>query len=229
MYSGVHFQTFYSPENGYTNNEFRMPYLLLCIGCFFLVLSGVGLFYPTTSTLDPLSIQALFEHRSTTLNHVAILLSLLGGMPFSLFFTAFLCVYQTWIQNYKSLIFITLSVSGSITIGWLLKWSIDRARPLEVYHLVQTYGASFPSGHSLYAATLASLVMLLLQQHRYRTPVILVSTLWFIMMGISRIYAGAHYPTDVLAGWGIGLIWTSLLWLWLYQSNFNNNFFRSKI
>lgn len=229
MYSRVHFQTFYSPENGYANNEFRMPYLLLCIGCFFLVLSGVGLFYPTTSTLDPLSIQALFEHRSTTLNHAAIVLSLLGGMPFLFFFTAFLCVYQTWIQNYKSLIFITLSISGSITIGWLLKWSVDRARPLEIYHLVQPYGASFPSGHSLYAATLASLVMLLLQQHRYRTPVILVSTLWFIMMGLSRIYAGVHYPTDVLAGWGIGLIWTSLLWLWLYQSNFNNNFFRSKI
>ncbi|EFF81723.1 PAP2 family protein, partial [Acinetobacter haemolyticus ATCC 19194] len=141
----------------------------------------------------------------------------------------FLCIYQTWMKNYKSLVFIALSVIGSIAIGWLLKWGIDRPRPLEFYHLVQSYGASFPSGHSLYAATLASLALLLCQQHRYRLFVILIATLWIMVMGISRVYLGVHYPTDVLSGWGIGLIWTSLLWLWLYQSNFNNNlFFRSK-
>jgi membrane-associated phospholipid phosphatase len=202
-----------------------MPHLLLCIGCFFLGVGVFGLVYLDTSTLDLFSVQAFFEHRSLTLNRVTILLSLLGGMPFLLFLTTFLCLYQTWIKNYKNVIFITLSVGGSIGIGRLLKWSIDRPRPLEFYHLVQSYGASFPSAHSLYAATLASLMMLLLQQHKYRISVILVSTLWFIFMGISRVYAGAHFPTDVLTGWGIGLIWTSLLWFWLYQSNFSNNLF----
>ena len=202
-----------------------MPHLLLCIGCFFLGLGVFGLVYLDTSTLDLFSVQALFEHRSFALNQVTILLSRLGGMPFLLFLTTFLCIYQTWIKNYKNVIFITLSVGGSIGIGWLLKWSIDRPRPLEFYHLVQSYGASFPSAHSLYAATLASLMMLLLQQHKYRISVILVSTLWFIFMGISRVYAGVHFPTDVLTGWGIGLILTSLLWFWLYQSNFSNNLF----
>ena len=202
-----------------------MPHLLLCIGCFFLGLGVFGLVYLDTSTLDLFSVQALFEHRSFALNQVTILLSRLGGMPFLLFLTTFLCIYQTWIKNYKNAIFIALSVGGSIVIGWLLKWGIDRPRPLEFYHLVQSYGASFPSAHSLYAATLASLMMLLLQQHKYRISVILVSTLWFIFMGISRVYAGVHFPTDVLAGWGIGLILTSLLWFWLYQSNFSNNLF----
>ncbi|EPF91848.1 phosphatase PAP2 family protein [Acinetobacter gyllenbergii] len=205
-----------------------MPYLLLCIGCFFLGFGVIGLVLSNTSTLDLFSVQVFFEHRSFTLNHVTVLLSLLGGMPFLLFLTTFLCLYQTWIKNYKNVTFIALSVIGSIVIGWLLKWSIDRPRPMEFYHLVQSYGASFPSAHSLYAATLASLAMLLCQQHKYRTSVILVSTLWFIFMGISRVYAGVHYPTDVLAGWGIGLIWTSLLWFGLYQSTFSNNLFLDK-
>ncbi len=205
-----------------------MPYLLLCIGCFFLGLGVIGLINPNASTLDLLSVQAFFEHRSFTLNHVTILLSRLGGMPFLLFLTTFLCLYQTWIKNYKNLIFISFSVTGSIAIGWFLKWSIDRPRPMEFYHLVQSYGASFPSAHSLYAATLASLAILLCQQYKHRNSVILVSTLWFIFMGISRVYAGVHYPTDVLAGWGIGLIWTSLLWFWLYQSTFSNNLFLDK-
>ena len=202
-----------------------MPHLLLCIGCFFLGLGVFGLVYLDTSTLDLFSVQALFEHRSFVLNQVTILLSRLGGMPFLLFLTTFLCIYQTWIKNYKNAIFIALSVGGSIVIGWLLKWGIDRPRPLEFYHLIQSYGASFPSAHSLYAATLASMFMLLYSAHKYRNSIILVSTLWFIFMGISRVYAGVHYPTDVLAGWGIGLILTSLLWFWLYQSNFSNNLF----
>ncbi|ENW89871.1 hypothetical protein F904_03619 [Acinetobacter dispersus] len=188
----------------------------------------IGLMNSNASTLDLFSVQALFEHRSFTLNHVTILLSRLGGMPFLLFLTTFLCIYQIWIKNYKNVIFISFSVGGSIVIGWLLKWSIDRPRPLEFYHLVQSYGASFPSAHSLYAATLASLAMLLCRQYKHRNSVILVSTLWFISMGISRVYVGVHYPTDVLAGWGIGLIWTSLLWFWLFQSNFSNNLFLDK-
>ena len=205
-----------------------MPHLLLCIGCFFLGLGVFGLVYLDTSTLDLFSVQALFEHRSFVLNQVTILLSRLGGMPFLLFLTTFLCIYQTWIKNYKNAIFIALSVGGSIVIGWLLKWGIDRPRPLEFYHLIQSYGASFPSAHSLYAATLASMFMLLYSAHKYRNSIILVSALWFVFMGISRVYAGVHYPTDVLAGWGIGLIWTSLLWFWLYQSNFSNNLFLDK-
>lgn len=202
-----------------------MPHLLLCIGCFFLGLGVFGLVCFDTSTLDLLCVQALFEQRSFVLNQVTILLSRLGGMPFLLFLTTFLCIYQTWIKNYKNAIFIALSVGGSIVIGWLLKWGIDRPRPLEFYHLIQSYGASFPSAHSLYAATLASMFMLLYSAHKYRNSIILVSTLWFVFMGISRVYAGVHYPTDVLAGWGIGLIWTSLLWFWLYQGNFSNNLF----
>jgi membrane-associated phospholipid phosphatase len=209
-------------------NEVRMPHLLLCIGCFFLGFGVFGLLYSIASAFDLLSVQTLFEHRSFALNNVAVLLSRLGGMPFLLFLTVFFCVYHIRIKDYKKVTFLALSVSGSIVIGWLLKWGIDRPRPLEFYHLVQSYGASFPSAHSLYAATLASLSMLLFREHKYRKSVILVSTLWFIFMGLSRVYAGVHYPTDVLAGWGIGLIWTSLLWFWLYQSNFSNNLFLDK-
>ncbi len=208
--------------------EVRMPYLLLCIGCFFFGIGVFGLFSPNTLAFDRFSVQAFFEHRSFMPNHVTVLLARLGGMPFLLFLTTFLCIYQTWIKNYKNVIFIALSISGSIAIGWLLKWGVDRPRPLEFYHLVHSYGASFPSAHSLYAATLASLAILLTQQHKYRISIILVSTLWFLFMGISRVYAGVHFPTDVFAGWGIGLILTSLLWFWLYQSNFSNNLFLDK-
>ena len=76
-----------------------MPHLLLCIGCFFLGVGVFGLVCFATSTLDLLCVQALFEQRSFVLNQVTILLSRLGGMPFLLFLTTFLCIYQTWIKK----------------------------------------------------------------------------------------------------------------------------------
>ncbi|EMQ4152348.1 phosphatase PAP2 family protein, partial [Acinetobacter baumannii] len=81
-------------------------------------------------------------------------------------------------------------------------------------------GASFPSAHSVYASTLACLAMIMLcHKHNINSPyIVLISCLWFVCMGLSRIYAGVHFPTDVLAGWGIGFIWIALLWLWLLQT-----------
>lgn len=105
-------------------------------------------------------------------------------------------------------------------MGWLLKWWIARPRPQEMYHLVNSYGDSFPSVHSVYAATFACLAILIFDKHRSRAYIIWFAVLWLLLMGTSRVYLGVHYPTDVLAGWSIGLIWISLLWLGLRPQQF---------
>ncbi|MCU4413997.1 phosphatase PAP2 family protein [Acinetobacter sp. WU_MDCI_Axc73] len=199
-----------------------MPYLMLCIGCFLFFLSVFGLYSPFISGFDLHAIQVLNEHRNKTLNQIVLTLAYLGGMPFVLFFTMIWCLVCAWYKKYSTLIFILIGVSGSIVLGWLLKWCFNRPRPPEIYQLVVNYGASFPSAHSAYAATLASLVILIYQNHPKRAYFFVVSCFWLLSMGLSRVYAGVHYPTDVLAGWSIGFIWISLLWLWK-QSKLNNN------
>ena len=195
-----------------------MPYLMLCIGCIFLGVGVLGLFSPTIQSLDILSVQKLSEHRSVLLNQIAIFLSYIGGMPFVCFLSTLGCIYLAWYRKFVAVIFIGLGVIGSIISGWLLKWFVDRPRPLQTYHIVESYGPSFPSAHSVYAATLACLTILLCRKHPNSPSIILISCFWFLAMGISRIYAGVHFPTDVLAGWGIGFIWIALLWLWLPQT-----------
>ncbi len=67
--------------------------------------------------------------------------------------------------------------------------------------------------HSMYAATLACLAIFLSRPfpaHRY---VVCIALLWMLMMGISRVYLGVHFPSDVLAGWSISIIWISLLYI----------------
>ncbi|MBJ9986038.1 phosphatase PAP2 family protein [Acinetobacter sp. S40] len=199
-----------------------MPYLILCIGCILFLLSVFGLYSPFISGFDLHAVQTLSEHRNKVLDQVIIVLAYLGGMPFVLFFTSVWCLCCAWYKKYSTLIFILMGISGSIALGWLLKWCFNRPRPPEIYHLVQNYGASFPSAHSVYAATFASLIMLISQNHFQKVYFMGASCLWLLFMGLSRIYAGVHYPTDVLAGWSIGFIWISLLWLWL-QSRLDNN------
>ena len=212
----------FRPIDSYLLKVVDMPYLILCIGCIFFLLSVFGLYSPVIERFDLYSVQFLDEQRTSALNQMTIALAYLGGMPFVLFFSTVWCLSCAWYKKYTTLTFIISGVAGSIAFGWLLKWCFDRPRPPEFYHLVESYGASFPSAHSVYAATFATLVILLAQHHANRLFFISIACVWLLLMGLSRVYAGVHYPTDVLAGWSIGFIWISLLWLWR-QSRLNKN------
>lgn len=99
-------------------------------------------------------------------------------------------------------VFAVCSTALSTAITTLLKNLVDRTRPDILTHLVQQSDASFPSGHSTFAAALAMLFIL-----RYpRAPVIAAGLSLTVAMGWSRLLLGVHYPLDVLAGWCVGLM-----------------------
>ena len=60
-----------------------------------------------------------------------------------MFLSFLVCIYLALYKKYITVIFISLGVIGSITMGWLLKWCVNRPRPPEAYHIVESYGASF--------------------------------------------------------------------------------------
>lgn len=93
----------------------------------------------------------------------------------------------------------------------LLKRAYERPRPTVVTHLDPPGGLSFPSGHSMIAValylTLAVLIARALPHRRLRVFTVAVGATLALVIGASRVYLGVHYPTDVLAGWTIGLAW----------------------
>jgi undecaprenyl-diphosphatase len=110
--------------------------------------------------------------------------------------------------------------SGAI-LSELLKLGFDRSRPELVAHLSHAYSSSFPSGHAMLSAvTYLTLGVLLARAHeRKRTKVIVITygiTLT-VLIGLSRVYLGVHWPTDVLAGWALGAAWAALWWLIAWQ------------
>ncbi|MES2605778.1 MAG: phosphatase PAP2 family protein, partial [Pseudomonadota bacterium] len=99
-----------------------------------------------------------------------------------------------------------------------------RQRPDLVPHGMQVYTASFPSGHSMQAAatylTMGALLAQVQKRRRVKAFILSVAMIITFLVGLSRIYLGVHWPTDVLAGWTAGAGWAILCWLlakWLYE------------
>lgn len=114
-----------------------------------------------------------------------------------------------------------LVMAGSVTSGMVLsqalKWGFDRPRPDLVPLATQVYSQSFPSGHAMVSAVTYLTVGVLLARTPIRTTmkgyILCVAVLLTLLVGISRVYLGVHWPSDVLAGWAAGAGWALLCWL----------------
>lgn len=104
-----------------------------------------------------------------------------------------------------------ISVSTGVALSQFLKSGFDRPRPDLVSHEAVIYTASFPSGHSLMAAvvylTLGVFLARTLENRAAKGYVISLAIFVVLAVGLSRIYLGVHWPTDVVAGWIVGSGW----------------------
>jgi undecaprenyl-diphosphatase len=112
-----------------------------------------------------------------------------------------------WARRYRDGLFCSLSVLGSLAINIAAKAAFGRLRPELWFSLAPETGYSFPSGHAMGSATLAMVVCLLAWRTQWRWPVVVVSVLFVLSVGLSRIYLGVHYPSDILAGWAAAVAW----------------------
>jgi undecaprenyl-diphosphatase len=112
-------------------------------------------------------------------------------------------------------IFIT-SASGEI-VNYSMKAVFMRARPTIVPHLREAFSTSFPSGHAMESAiiylTLGAMMMRIAERRVTKMYCLGMAFFLTFLVGLSRVYLGVHYPTDVLGGWIIGLFWASICWL----------------
>ena len=118
--------------------------------------------------------------------------------------------------QYKTTALVLLATLSGLVLMLLLKHIFDRPRPDFLSHL-PTMTQSFPSGHSMLAAVVyLSLGALLAQREpvrRIKAYFLCVALGVTFLVGSSRVYLGVHYPTDVLAGWTVGLAWALVWWL----------------
>lgn len=113
--------------------------------------------------------------------------------------------------------FVLTAVVGGWILAYGLKFGFDRPRPDIVPHYSDVYSSSFPSGHSLMSAvvylTLGSLLTNMVSSTRLKWYFLGVATFLAFLVGVSRVAMGVHYPSDVAAGWCLGLAWAEVCWL----------------
>jgi len=141
----------------------------------------------------------------------------MGGISILSFFVAATAGFLAVQRANRTMVVLLASTISGIVASLLLKRVFDRPRPDLVPHLSEVYTSSFPSGHSMMSAlvylTLGALVAPVLAHFWLRVYVIALAIFLTGCVGISRIYMGVHYPTDVLAGWAAGSVWALLCWL----------------
>ena len=114
-------------------------------------------------------------------------------------------------------LFVCGSVLGGQAAVTILKDVFQRPRPDLVPYAMYVSGASFPSGHSMMSAvtylTLGALLARSQERTRLKAYFLLLAMFLTFVVGITRVYLGVHWPTDVLAGWMAGAVWALLCWL----------------
>ena len=119
--------------------------------------------------------------------------------------------------RYRSALVILIAAATGELLNGALKSLLMRPRPDIVPHLRIAYETSFPSGHAMNSAiiylTLGAMLMRMTQKRLTKIYCLALAMLLTFLVGVSRVYLGVHYPTDVLAGWMVGFVWASVCWL----------------
>jgi undecaprenyl-diphosphatase len=120
--------------------------------------------------------------------------------------------------RYHSAVVVMVTAATGDLLNVLLKNVFLRPRPEVVPHLRDVSGTtSFPSGHAMESAiiylTLGAMLMQLAERRLTKLYCIGLAVFLTLIVGISRVYLGVHYPTDVVAGWMFGFFWASLCWI----------------
>jgi undecaprenyl-diphosphatase len=114
-------------------------------------------------------------------------------------------------------IFVLVATGGGTALSSVMKLLFERPRPDVVAHLVPVQTLSFPSGHAMLSAvtflTLGAILMRVQPRRRMKAYILAAAITLTLLVGLSRIYLGVHWPTDVLAGWCLGSAWALVCWL----------------
>jgi undecaprenyl-diphosphatase len=150
------------------------------------------------------------------LREVGLDLTALGSFTVLLIFCGAVVGFLLLQRRRRLALLVSVAVLGGMLLNTGLKLVFARERPDIVPHLREVTTPSFPSGHATLSAvvylTLGALLAGTIKGRYTRAYVLFVAMSLAALVGASRVYLGVHYPTDVLAGWSVGLAWATICW-----------------
>lgn len=197
----------------------KLPYILIVLVALVVVVIGANIFIELTEALkedelvefDQVISDFIISFRSPVLTDYFVFITNVGDVygylvMLGLAILATILYFKNW-KYILQTVFVLLLASISNVI---LKRFIDRARP-GIEHLVIVETLSYPSGHAMSAMAFYGFLIYLVSRfkisHLLKYSVIFLLLAIILSIGISRIYLGVHFPSDIAAGYIAGLIW----------------------
>lgn len=197
----------------------KLPYIITAIIALVIVVGGINIFIELTDTLTTDKLAA-FDHRITNyvlsyrtppLTQYFLTMTYLGDVygyliVLVIYLIVSLAIFKRWkyvAQTFLVLILATVS-------NMILKKFVDRARP-GIEHMVSVETLSYPSGHAMSAMAFYGFLIFLFYKFKIngllKLAIITLLIILILSIGISRIYLGVHFPSDIVGGYIAGFIW----------------------
>ncbi len=150
-------------------------------------------------------------HATPLLNQIMLTLTTLSDPPEMAALLALALLALVWKRLFRQAAALFLLAGGAEGLDLLLKVLFHRSRPVLWTTLIPESDFSFPSGHALFTAALLGAALVWCWNTRWRVPVLLLGGAFTVLVGLSRVYIGVHFPSDILAAWCLAALWIVLL------------------
>lgn len=200
-------------------NDKGLPYLITFIIAFVIVVGSINLFIELTETLKTETLSAIdstitdyiISYRNPVLTSYFKFVTDVGDFHgYLMVLTIFLIISLSVFRRWKYVAQATLVLALATVSNMILKRFIDRARP-GIEHMVSVETLSYPSGHAMSAMAFYGFLAFLMYKFKLHNAIkfTLIFLLVFLILsiGISRIYLGVHFPSDIAGGFIAGFIW----------------------
>jgi undecaprenyl-diphosphatase len=151
------------------------------------------------------------EHATPALTAAMRVITLLGSTAFLLALGLLITLIFLVVKWKRSAMLIIFTMAGAFLLNWVLKISFQRERPTPFFDTPLPDSYSFPSGHALlsfcFYGALASIISARTRSLALRIVTWAAAILLAVAIGISRVYLGVHYPSDVMAGFAAAVMW----------------------
>lgn len=164
-----------------------------------------------TLDFDVAVLEAVRSLAQPWLDPIIVALTNIGGVVGTVVIAGLFTLWLLGHWRRTDFVLLLSGLGGAVVINALLKLLFQRDRPMLWERIVTENTYSFPSGHAMASMALALCVIIILWPTKWRWLVTALGALYVVTIGFTRMYLGVHYPTDIVAGWLVSIVWVTLV------------------
>lgn len=180
---------------------------ILSLWLFFQITERV--FAEQTTEIDTEILQSIYKLHTPLLNQIMTGITFLGNGSTLIYFSCIVVICLLVSRKFASAFALIIVTFGGLNLNVWLKTIFGRVRPTLWERIVDANSFSFPSGHAMVSLVVYGFVgyLLIANFPNFKGLILFCITLLILAIGLSRLYLGVHWPTDIIAGYAAGLVW----------------------